>query len=291
MSSSFRIRNLIQKTWYATYANPDLLTLGLLSALLTIAINSFLFPYVDRSQNESIKDLLQTLPHSLLLLIVTTFFCKTLLSSQIFILSASDFFRRSKLLTPRFRLSGALTYTTIETISAIPVILLSYFLFITLLSRSELAGTISPFIVNASLTLLFIVILSITILKHLVLGYRILSPLRLNSSLSLSGRLFIRYRHFSILSFFSVLFLSSLFTIFENLVILQYAFIGRYLQEIVPETFIFTVLLLANTFITIFLEVFWLNFFLIITNKDRGTEEPIPLLRKKLEEIPSTPSL
>lgn len=288
MPSSFRVRTLIQKAWQTTYANPALLVSGLIISLLSIAHDTFLFPFSGILENEPLQDFLRTLPPSFFFLIGTIFIGKTFVSSQIFILSASDFFRKPRLLILRSRLTGALTYTAIETASLFLLTLTAYLLFTPLLHMRPESVPFS-FLTNTSLSIFLLVTLCVTVIKRLTFGYVLLSPLRFPSSLHLSIKLFIRYRYFSATTFFSVLLIIILFTILENLVILQYAFIGRYLPDMLPEAFIFTALLFANTFISIFLEVFWLNFFLTVTNKNRKTKEPIRLLRKEFEEVPSVP--
>ena len=263
---------------------------GLAVALLTVTQDTFLFPYLDLSWNESIRDFFQTLPFPLFLLIIAVFIGKSLASSQIFILSASNFLRQPKLLIPYSRFIRALIYTAIETVSAVLVVLTSYLLFAPLFFLNP-ENTRFSLLANASLSIFLISTLLITVIKHLTLGYILLSPLRFRSSLNLAAGLFVRYRYFSALSFFSALLIMLLFTILGNLVILQYAFIGRYLPEVASETFVFTVLLFAGTFISVFLEVFWLNFFFILTNKNQKKEKVLPLTQKDLEGIPSTPFL
>jgi len=262
---------------------------GLIVALLTVTQDTFLFPYLDLSRNESIQNFFQTLPFPLFLLIITVFIGKSLASSQIFILSASNFLRQPNLLIPYSRLIRALIYTAIETVSATLVILASYLLFTPLFFLNPENAHFS-LLINASLSIFLITTLLVTVIKHLALGYILLSPLHFRSSLNLAVGLFVRYRYFSALSFFSALLIMLLFTILGNLVILQYAFIGRYLPEIASGAFIFTVLLFAGTFTSVFLEVFWLNFFFTLANKNQKKERVSPLTQKDLKEVPSTPS-
>lgn len=286
--SSFRIRTLVYHTWRATYTNPSLLVFGLTMAILTLLINSILFPFLETLQDGSVPDIFQGTLSPISLFILPALLCKTFAASQVFILQASHFLRRPHLLAPRARLEGGLLYVGVEILHAFLLICISYFLLIIPLSHFEPTSALSSLVVSVLLGIFFFAVLDTSIIKHLFLGYFLLSPLHLRSSLSLSIQLFVRYQYFSVLSFLFVLFFTLLFTILENLVMLQYAFVGQH--SATSGVFVYLVLLLVNTFIAVFTEVFWLNFFFALTNKHREAKDLIPLLRKEREEAAPIPS-
>jgi hypothetical protein len=290
MKPSFRIRTLLSDTWHTTYANPSLLVCGLIISLLVLWSFQFSFLETELLKNGPLKDTLSLLPLPLLLLFLLIFFAQAFASSQIFLLSAAEFLRRPNILTLRSRLIKAFAYVGVEILGTIPIIVVSPIIFIPTLLPLEPTHPLSLLATSFLFGIFFVVTLFTTILKRLTIGYLILSPLGLRSSLHLASQIFFRYRFFSILSFLLVLLLTLLFTILENLVMLQSAFIGQYLSGIAPGVLMYSVLLLANTFMSVFTEVFWLHFFLTLTNKNQKRKDPVPLLHKQLEEVPLIPS-
>ncbi len=290
MKPSFRIRTLLSDTWHATYANPSFLVFGLIISLLVLWSFQFSLPETKLLKNGSLKDVLSLFSLPLLLLFLLIFFAQAFASSQIFLLSAAEFLRRPNILTPRSRLIKAFTYIGVEILGMIPIIVVLPTLFIPTFFHLDPTSLPSLLATSFLFSIFFIVTLFTTILKRLTIGYLILSPLGLRSSLHIAFQVFFRYRFFSVLSFFLVLLLTLLFTILENLVMLQSAFIGQYLSGIAPGVLMYSVLLLANTFMSVFTEVFWLHFFLTLTNKNQKVKDPLPLLHKQLEEVPLIPS-
>lgn len=290
MEPSLRIRTLVADTWHATYANPSLLVFGLFISVLALSTHNLSFFQTELFQNGSFREIFLSIPWPLILLLLTIFLTQTLTLSQIFILSASDFFRRPNLLTLHTRFTKALTYTGAEILGTLPIIGASPLLFIPSLLHLDPIHPLSFLLIGISLGIFVAITLFTIILKRLTIGYLILSPLHLRSSIHLAVKILLRYRSFSILSFFLILMLTLLFTILENLVMLQSAFIGQYLSGIAPVVCVYTVLLLANTFMSVFMEVFWLHFFLTLTNKNKKMVDPLPMLHEQLEEVPLIPS-
>ncbi len=290
MRSSISIQTLVSQTWYATYANPRLLVFGLTIGILALFTESLLSPYSELLSDYLKKDALHEISPLFLLLILFTLLCSTFFSSQIFILAASNSLHRQKLLLSRARILGSFIYVGVELLYVIMMILAASLLFLLPLHNGGETNFLVMLASNFSFALFLIGIFAATIIKRLLLGYLILSPLHFRSSLQLSIKLFLRYRYFSILSLCIFLSFSILFTILENLVMLQSAFIPRYLLGIHSEVFTYSVLLLANTFMAIFLEVFWLNFFLALTNKKQKSAVPLPLAQDTLEDMPLIPS-
>ena len=290
MSPLFRVQALISRTWYTTYANPSLLVFGFLISIITLSLNSSLFPYTEALTNGFPENIFRIFSPFFLAFILLGLLCKTLASSQIFILAASEFLQRPTLLTFRHRFRSAFVYAGIEIFYTLLLIFAFILLALPSISEKELAGPFSSIIINISLVIFFIIAIFTTIIKHLVVGYFFLSPIRLRSSLQLSTKLFVRYQYFSFFSFLFILLFSLLFTILENLVMLQYVFIERFLPGIAPETFIYTALLFAYTFVSVFSEVFWLHFFLLLTNKKQKSTNSLPLLQKELGEVSPIPS-
>ena len=268
--------------------NPGLLASGLAVAILTLLTKSILFPAFGMSPEKLPTDPFPALLSPASLFILLVLLLRAFASSQIFLLQAGDFFRRPDLLAPRARLTGGFLYVAADILLGSVFLGIPYFLLNVPLFGSETTRALSPLTTSILLGALFFAIFSATIIKRLAVGYLLLSPLHLRSSLILSVRLFLRYRYFSMLTFLSVLFFAFLFTILENLVMLQYAFIGQHLA--ISGVFVYAVLLLANTLVSILTEVFWLNFFLALTNKSRKVARPTPLLQKELGEAPLTPS-
>lgn len=288
---ALQIRTLISATWRATYANPQLLVWGLFLSVLILASAPSFSALQTQVLQHGLSQLFSVFPPLLLLLLLPILLFQTLATSQIFLLSAADFLRRADLLYPRSRFTGALVYTSIEVLHALLILLALTLLFLPTLLQLEPASPL--FFVVASLSLALFLMISVTslIIKRLALGYLLLSPISLPSSFSLAWKIFLRYPYFSLLTFFLLLFVALLFTILENLVMLQSEFIGRYFSETASSGFVYTALLLANTFMSIFLEVFWLHFFLILTHKNRQVTVPaLPLPRKELEECTPLPS-
>ncbi|MBP7811377.1 MAG: hypothetical protein KA054_00845 [Candidatus Moranbacteria bacterium] len=283
-STPSRIQTIAHHTWRAAYTNPSLLVSGLTAAILTLFTESILFSALGTSQEALSADSFRTLLSSVSLFVLLVLPVRAFASSQIFLLQSGDFFRRPDLLTPRTRFIGGCLYVATEILSTSVFLGILYFILSVPLFNSESTNTPSPLATSILLGALFF----ITIIKRLTVGYLLLSPLRLRSSLTLSVRLFVRYRYFSMLAFFFVLFLTFLFTILENLVMLQYAFIGQHL--VLSGVFVYAVLLLANTLISILTEVFWLNFFLTLTNKSQKTTCLEPIIQKELSKAPLTPS-
>ncbi len=290
MPSSFRLRTLVADTWHSTCANPSLLVFGLLISILALYINSLLFLQIDFQKGSSGKDVFSILTGPILFLTLLALLTQIIASSQIFVFAASDYLRRPNLLTLRSRFIAALIYVGGEIASILPITVTLYLLFIPSLLHLEPTGLFSTYFTILALTIIIVIVFLVMTIKRLAFGYLTLSPLHFRSSVYLALKILLRYRSVSILSFFFLITLISLFTILENLVMLQSVFLRQYLPNIAPEVLIYTVLLLIHSFVSVFIEVFWLNFFLTLTRKNQKNSLPLPLPNKQLEDVPLMPS-
>ena len=287
-----RLYTLISETWYTTYSAPVLLIPGLILALILTFEDSFFSPLEDilkRILEEGTLSEMYLRPSFIILcIILCTALFKTIAMSQIFVTAASHIFHRPSLLSLTKRYRVAFLYTTIELLTLLVLLAASLPLFLPFLFRTNhQTGFILTILITITFTLLFVIIAALSTIKRLTLGYLILSPISFRTALDLSARLFIRHQCFSILAFLFITLSSLLFTFLQTLVMIQGAFLNQWwVTNILGTTLSYSAVVLMSTFWVVFLEVFWVHFFLTLTNKRREADT-IPLfLPESTPDIP-----
>lgn len=285
MESLARIRNILGSSWRNASSEPSFLVPGLAISTLVLFESSYLSETLG---NISIDSLSSDTPLSPMLLLITPILSvsllKTLLESQLYLSVAAVVLRRPVLLEKTSRMKGALRYISIEICSS----LFLCFSLIPLAITSELKNLSPTTSLFAFLAFCFfgILLVATSLVKYILFGYALLSPLGFRSALRLSINLFARHQQLSVLFFLIVGILLSLFTFLQNLVMLQGAFLHRQTGTILIEVVSYTALLLLGTFVSLFFTVLWVHFFLFLTNR-QSQEKVAPAITR--EEVFETP--
>ncbi len=284
MTSLSSIRTLFAEAWRTAASEPTLLVPGIFIAAIALFESSYAWKMIGSFSLET----LSTVPlRSLIFLgvvIITTTLFKTLAESQIFTGAAARILHQPSLLSQSRRFKNALRYLVIEIICS-SLILISACLLLPILAREQLSIIPSIFAGLSALIFIYVAIL-LSVLKHILFGYGVLSPLTYRSAFNLSIKLLSRYLNFSIIFLLILTGVLSLFTFLQNLVILQGAFLYGRAAGLFVEAFSYASALLLGTLIAIFSTTLWVHFFLVLTNKRREEKTDPVILR---EEVPETP--
>ena len=290
MDTSISMTRILSQAWKATYSNPTLLVYGLafsVVSLLLTNIFSFFFAVTSSPAPVNISSLLPLINNWIsVLLLFLAVCCLTVIKSQIYILSAARQLNRNTLLTTNSRLKNTFVYLFIESATALIVFCCALPLLVFLFIQPDFITSIhfvTKFLLVSSLLLLSI---TISIIKHLFVGYALLTPIRLQSAFGLALHLFLRYRQISLS--FGILFLglSLLFTFLQNLVILQGAFLLVHFQSLMAVGIAYIAILLLRTIGVLFFEILWIEFFLEVTQKRPLKQTLLSPSAKEALEIP-----
>lgn len=288
MPTASHIRTLLSEAWRASASEASFLIPGICVSLIALFESSYLFEIADHLPEKNTPTLSAGALIFFIVLLLSTTTLKTIAQSQLFIHIAAKLLKRSTLFSNRARFRGLIRYIAIEIFFTLPLLLATIPLALTLLSQSTLPATLFTLLSFGSWFLFGICFVLIFILKRLMLGYILLSPLTFHSAFRLSLQIFFRYPSFSIFFFFITNILLSLFTFLQKLVILQGAFLEKKYAWPPIEILSYSSLLLLGTFMAILFETLWISYFLLLTNK-RPEKEPIrdPLiLGKEITDIP-----
>lgn len=288
MTSFFRLRTILSRAWRNASSAPSLLVPGVAISITALFENSFFSKITENFSPDfsSLKPQFSSILF-LLILILATSTLKTIIESQLYLSIAAKTLNRPALLSKIRRLRSVFRYISIEI--AFWFILFLALLPFAIISLFNDSGSFSEFITFVHfLALCFFGIIFIlsSLVKRLFFGYSILSPLGFRSALSLSVKIFVRYQRFSIFFFLVVSIILSLFTFLQNLVMLQGAFLYKYMNALVIETGTYTAVLLLGTFIAIFFEALWVQYFLVLTNKQSEEAAPLVVIQEEVSEIP-----
>lgn len=275
---------LFVEAWRTAASEPILLVPGIFISAIALFESSYAWLILQELPLEVLTNAPSRSLAFLGAIIIATTLLKTLAESQLFTLAAAKVLRQSSLLSRSRRIRNALRYLIIEIVCS-GFILLSALLLLPIFTIEHPSITLSILSAISALVFIYTAIV-ISVLKHILFGYGVLSPLSLPSALSLSIRIFSRYLNPSIAFLFIMIGALSLFTFLQNLVILQGAFLYSRSSGLFIETLSYASVLLLGTFIAIFSTTIWVHFFLLLTNRRREEKsEPIVLH----EEIPETP--
>lgn len=275
---------LFVEAWRTAASEPILLVPGIFISAIALFESSYAWLILQELPLEVLTNAPSRSLAFLGAIIIATTLLKTLAESQLFTLAAAKVLRQSSLLSRSRRIRNALRYLIIEIVCS-GFILLSALLLLPIFTIEHPSITLSILSAISALVFIYTAIV-ISVLKHILFGYGVLSPLSLPSALSLSIRIFSRYLNPSIAFLFIMIGALSLFTFLQNLVILQGAFLYSRSSGLFIETLSYASVLLLGTFIAIFSTTIWVHFFLLLTNRRREEKsEPIVLH----EEVPETP--
>lgn len=275
---------LFVEAWRTAASEPILLVPGIFISAIALFESSYAWLILQKLPLEALTNAPSRSLAFLGAIIITTTLLKTLAESQLFTLAAAKVLRQSSFLSRSRRIRNALRYLVIEIVCS-GFILLSALLLLPIFTIEHPSITLSILSTISALVFIYTAIV-ISVLKHILFGYGVLSPLSLPSALSLSIRIFSRYLNPSIAFLFIMIGALSLFTFLQNLVILQGAFLYSRSSGLFIETLSYASALLLGTFIAIFSTTIWVHFFLLLTNRRREEKsEPIVLH----EEVPETP--
>lgn len=286
MISFSNIQVLFVEAWRTAASEPILLVPGIFISAIALFESSYAWLILRELPIETpIGATIESIVFLSTIIIITTFL-KTLAESQIFAMAAAKVLRQPSLLSRSRRIRNSLRYLTIEIICS-GFILISAILLFPIFAIEH--SSIALLILSAISALVFIyAAILISILKHILFGYGILSPLSFPSALSLSIRILSRYLNPSIIFLFIMIGVLSLFTFLQNLVILQGASLYSRSSGLFIETLSYASALLLGTFIAIFSTTIWVHFFLLLTNRRREEKSELIVLR---EEVPETPPI